>query len=124
MTCSSEFNETEETPVITEIVTFKLPDGSTREDVFANFDKTAPVWRDNPELIRKCYLFDGESGVAGGVYLWKERAHAEKWHGPEFRERIKTLYGAEPASQFFETPVVVDSQAGQITKDSENSAYA
>jgi hypothetical protein len=110
--------------MITEIVTFKLPDGSTQDDVFSNFNKTASIWRDNPDLIRKNYLFNAESGVAGGVYLWKEKAHAEKWHGPEFRDRIKKLYGAEPSSQFFETPIVVDNLAGEITRDYGNSVRA
>lgn len=102
--------------MITEIVTFKLRDGTTREDAVANFEKTAPSWRANPDLIRKNYLFDEKSGVAGGVYLWKERAHAEKWHGEEFRKKVKELYGSEPRSQFFDTPIVVDNVAGAIVK--------
>ena len=28
-------------------------------------------------LVRKYYLFDGESRIGGGVYLWKSRADAE-----------------------------------------------
>jgi len=91
--------------MITEIVTFKLPDGSVREDVFANFEKTAAIWGDNPDLIRKNYLYDAQAGVAGGVYLWKEKAHAQKWHGAEF-----------PSSQFYETPIVVDNLTGVIVK--------
>jgi len=102
--------------MITEIVTFKLPNGTTREEVIANYEKTAPTWRENPDLIRKNYLFDADKGIAGGVYLWKEKAHAEKWHGPEFRKKVKEIYGAEPVSQFFETPIVVDNLAGEIAK--------
>ena len=30
--------------MITEIVTFKLPEGMTHDDVVANFEKTAPNW--------------------------------------------------------------------------------
>jgi hypothetical protein len=103
--------------MITEIVTFKLPEGSTRAEAFANFEKTAPMWGDNPDLVRKYYLFDAEKGIAGGVYLWREKAHAQKWHGAEFRARVKKLYGAEPNSQFFETPIVVDNLSGEIAKD-------
>ena len=102
--------------MITEIVIFRLPEGTTREEVFSNFQKTAPTWRDNPDLIRKNYLFDPEKGLGGGVYLWKEKAHAEKWHGEEFRKKVKEIYGSEPESQFFETPIVVDSAEGRITK--------
>ena len=106
--------------MITEIVTFELPDGTTREDVFKAFEQTAPVWGDNPDLIRKNYLFDVDGGIAGGVYLWRERAHAEKWHGAEFRKKIKAVYGAEPISQFFETPIVVDNLTGEITWESDS----
>jgi hypothetical protein len=110
--------------MITEIVTFKLPEGTRREDVFANFEKTAPTWGANPDLIRKNYLFNAETGIAGGVYLWREKAHAEKWHGAEFRDRVKKLYGGEPQSQFFETPVVVDNQVGEITRDFGDVVHA
>ena len=103
--------------MITEIVTFKLPEGTTREEVMANYEKTAPTWRNNPDLIRKNYLFDAGKGIAGGVYLWKKKADAEKWHGAEFRKKVKEIYGAEPESQFFETPIVVDNLVGEIAKD-------
>jgi hypothetical protein len=102
--------------MITEIVTFALPEGMTPEDAAANFEKSAPNWRANPDLIRKNYLLDEGNRIAGGVYLWKERAHAEKWHGPEFRQRVKEIYGSEPRSQFFDTPIVVDNAAGAIVK--------
>ncbi len=39
--------------MITEIVTFKLPDGTTREEVIANYEKTAPTWRDDPTVIEE-----------------------------------------------------------------------
>ncbi len=110
--------------MITEIVTFKLPVGSKQREVFANFAKTASIWSDNPDLIRKHYLFNAETGIAGGVYLWREKFHAHKWHGAEFRDRIKKLYDAEPNSQFFETPIVVDNLAGEITKDYDDSVRA
>ena len=103
--------------MITEIVTFKLPAGTSREAVLSNYEKTAPGWAANPDLVRKYYVFDAERGVAGGVYLWRARADAEKWHGAEFRKRVKELYGAEPESQFFETPIVVDNLTGETTRD-------
>ena len=102
--------------MITEIVTFKLPEGMTHADVVANFEKTAPSWNANPDLIRKNYLLDTTIGVAGGVYLWKNRADAEKWHGEAFRNKVKEIYGSEPEIRFFETPIVVDNVAGVIVK--------
>ena len=53
--------------MITEVVTFKLRPGMTREDVVAVYRKTAPIWRANPECIRKCYLYDAERGLGGGA---------------------------------------------------------
>ena len=102
--------------MITEIVTFKLPEGMTQEDVLAAFERSAPTWKSNPDLVRKNYLVDVRNRIAGGVYLWKEKSHAEKWHDEEFRKRVKELYGSEPTSQFFDTPIVVDNAADAIMK--------
>ena len=43
--------------------------------------------------------------------------HAEIWLGAEFRKMVKDNYGEEPTFQFFETPIVVDNIAGDITKE-------
>jgi hypothetical protein len=102
--------------MITEIVTFKVPEGTTREQIVAKFETTAPIWQANADLIRKYYIFDAEKSIAGGVYLWRERAHAERWHGESFRNKVKEIYGAEPQSQFFDSPIIVDNVAGAITK--------
>ena len=103
--------------MLTEIVMVKLPDGMTRDEVISNFEATATTWRENPDLIRKNYVFDAASGVAGGVYLWNKRAHAEKWHGAQFRKTAREIYGAEPDIQLFETPIVVDNVVGEIVRD-------
>ena len=42
--------------------------------------------------------------------------HAEIWLGAEFRKMVKENYGEEPTFQFFETPIVVDNIAGDITE--------
>lgn len=110
--------------MITEIVTFQLPAGSKQQDILAAFDKTAATWGQNPDLIRKYYLYDAENGIAGGVYLWREKKHALKWHGEEFRQRVKELYGAHPISQYFETPIVVDNIIGEIKKTFDESTHA
>lgn len=103
--------------MITEIITLKLPEGLTRKEVMAKFEKTAPSWRNNPQLIRKHYLFDEDKGIVGGVYLWKNKKDAQKWHGAAFYEQAKRDYGAVPEIQFFETPIVVDNVIGEITTE-------
>lgn len=103
--------------MITEIVTFTLPVGISREELILDYEKSAQNWKANPDLIRKNYLYDRENGLGGGVYLWKNKGDAKKWHGEAFRQRILTTFGSEPVSQFFETPIVVDNLAGEITKE-------
>ncbi len=85
--------------------------------MIAKFEKSTSKWRDNPDLIRKNYLINIDRGIAGGVYLWKEKMHAEIWLRAEFRKMVKDNYGDEPLLQFFETPIVVDNFTGNITKE-------
>ena len=103
--------------MITVIVTFKLPEGITREEIISTFEQTVPKWRDIPDLIRKNYLIDLDKGIAGGVYLWNEKIHAVIWHGAEFKKMVKDNYGVEPTLHFFETPILVDNMAGTVTKE-------
>ena len=103
--------------MITVIAYFKLPNGVSREEIIHEFDQTVQKWRDNQDLIRKNYLIDFDKGIAGGVYLWRKKIHAEIWLGAEFRKKVKDNYGEIPTVQFFETPIVVDNIAGDITKE-------
>lgn len=103
--------------MITEIVTFKLPQGMTREQLVANFRQTAPKWRENPDLIRKNYLYDQANGVGGGVYLWQSIDDARRWHNDAFRQKVIEVYGSAPTITYFETPIVVDNAAGKITDE-------
>ena len=89
----------------------------TREEIISKFEQTSQKWNDNQDLIRKNYLIDLDRGVAGGVYLWKEKMHAEIWLGAEFRKMVRDNYGEEPTYQFFETPIVVDNINRDITKE-------
>ena len=69
-----------------------------------------------PGLVRKYYLRSEDGRSAGGVYLWETRAAAEAIYNSEWKARVKQLYGSEPKISWFDTPVVVDNQAGAITK--------
>jgi hypothetical protein len=53
---------------------------------------TAPIWRANPECMRKCYLYDAERNLGGGAYLWKT---------------------------YFETPVVADNLVQQTIEEGQ-----
>jgi hypothetical protein len=43
----------EEKDMITEIITFAMPNGLMRDEVVADYRRSAPTWRANPDLIRK-----------------------------------------------------------------------
>lgn len=100
--------------MITAIVQFKLPDGTTLEAVKLVFQSTAPRYRGMPGLVRKYYLFDPATAMAGGCYLFEGRAEAEAVFNDEWRALIRDKYGAEPEIGYFETPVVVDNVAEEI----------
>jgi hypothetical protein len=63
--------------MITAIVRFRLPQGTTRDDAKAMFEKSAPNYRGVPGLVRKYYLY-GDDQTGGGIYLWNSRDAAER----------------------------------------------
>ena len=103
--------------MITEVVTFKLPKGMTWDQLVSNYRQTAPRWRENPDLIRKNYLYDGANELGGGVYLWKDMAAAKKWHDARWRQGVVERYGSEPIISYFETAIVVDNLAQRTIED-------
>lgn len=99
--------------MITAIVQFKLPPGTTRAQAAALFRQSAPKYRGIAGLVRKYYVF-GDDGMAGGVYLWESRAAAEKVYDAAWRKMIAERYGAAPTIAYFDTPVIVDNARGEI----------
>jgi hypothetical protein len=102
--------------MITAIVQFQVPAGTTREQVFDNMQKAAPRFQGMPGLLRKNFLFDEARGVGGGVYTWESREAAEKVYaeGGPWRTAIRTMYGVDPEIAFYETPVIVDNRVNEI----------
>jgi hypothetical protein len=97
--------------MITEIVTFKIPDDMPRDEVLRAFEESAALWRTHPKLQRKNYLYDPQAGIAGGVYTWESREDAQEAHGPAFVARIADTFGSTPEFQYFETPIVVQNES-------------
>lgn len=103
--------------MITAIVQFALPKPITLEEAARTFESSAPKYANLPGLIRKYYLLSEDGRRAGGVYLWETRAAAEAVYNGEWKARVEQLYGSTPEIAWFDTPVVVDNQAGgEITK--------
>lgn len=102
--------------MITEIVYFDLPQGSSREEVLEKYRSTAATWSNNIDLIEKHYFFDADNSRGGGVYIWKNMVAAEKWHGDEYKQRIVEIYGGEVSMVRHDTLLVVDNKAGELTE--------
>ena len=102
--------------MITAIVQFPLPEGTSRDTMTELFRSSAPNYEGLKGLVRKYYLYD-EAGRGGGVYLWESREAAEDVYTAEWRQIIAQRYGAEPAICYFETPVIVDNDSNRVIVD-------
>lgn len=101
--------------MITAFVQFKIPEGTSRDDIVKAFNTTKPKYEGLSGLVRKYYLI-GEEGTAGGAYLWESREAAESVYTDEWREMIAERYGSAPVITYFETPVIVDNATGDGVK--------
>lgn len=97
------------------IVNFPAPKGASIESMTDAFSSTAPLYEGLPGLIRKCYLFDPETGVGGGAYFWENREQAEAFYNKAWRDRLTEKYGAQPDIRFFESPITVDNTLATVT---------
>lgn len=100
--------------MITEVVQFSLPPGTNRDAALAKYRQTAPAWAKNEGLVHKFYVFDPARNLGGGVYVWKTMDAARRWHGDEYKARIRALYGSEPTMTYHDTLLVVDNVARQV----------
>jgi len=94
--------------MITAIVRFPLPKGTSLEDAKAMFEKSVPNYKSSPGLVRKYYLF-GEDRTGGGVYLWESREAAARQYSAGWRSMIEQKFGTAPEITYYETPVIVDN---------------
>ena len=95
--------------MITAIVKFKLPDGIDATKAAELFRASAPKYRGLAGLVRKYYLYDAQSQIGGGCYLWESREAAERFYNAAWCKMITENYGSPPELTFFETAVVVDN---------------
>src|SRR5271157_289598 len=98
-------HDKKEPSMITALVQFKLPQPVTRDKAREIFFSSAPKFREVRGLIRKYYLLSEDGGTAGGVYLWRSRADAERVYSDDWKNSIVEKYGAEPSIQYFASPV-------------------
>lgn len=95
--------------MITEIVTFDIRDGLTRDEVLALYEQTLPRWRANPDLIRKTYLYDEAGQRGGGIYLWRNIEAAKHAHDADWCAMAERMYGCAPRFDYYETPLLLEN---------------
>lgn len=101
--------------MITTIVLFRLPEPISVAHARELFNSTAPRYLGLQGLVRKHYILSDDGRKAGGVYLWASRADAQRLYTDEWRAFVRDKYGNEPELTYFETPVLVDNAAGEIS---------
>ena len=97
---------------VLEWVEFDLPPGTTRAEALALYRGTAPTWAANPDLIGKTYTFDEATSTGGGLYVWRSREAATRWHGEEYRNMVRARYGCAPRIRL--TEAVLEVENGQV----------
>jgi hypothetical protein len=95
--------------MITELVTFPIPELTSRDQVIELYEKSVPRWRGEPDLVHKSFLYDQERKRGGGVYLWKNVDAARHAHDSKWCNRIIEIFGGEPKFEYFESPVVINN---------------
>lgn len=108
------------TPFVTVFSKYPLRPGLTKETALAEIQETIHVYKGREGVVRKYICLDWENRIGYGVYLWNDRAAAEKFY--DFaRPIIAKQVGAEPEILFFDTPVIVDNASGEVFIDGERA---
>jgi hypothetical protein len=94
--------------MITAIVTYPLPSSIGREACRAHYEAIAPRFESVPGLIRKQFIW-AESGVAGGVYLWRDIKAARAFYQGPWLAGILERYGVYPNIEYFETFAIAET---------------
>ncbi len=102
--------------MITELVFFDLPKGTTRTEALELYRKSAKSWLLNPDLVEKYYFFNDESCTGGGVYIWNSREDASRGHGEDYKSRVRSIYGSAPHIQILDALIHVDPKRGLISE--------
>ena len=100
--------------MIVEIVSFDRPAGFSDADLLEDARSTVAQWRADPELIRKQFVTDGPR--VKGIYLWPNRAAAERAHDAAWVERFKARTGETPRIERFDMFMMIDNVAGEVVE--------
>jgi hypothetical protein len=102
--------------MVIEIVFLDLPKGTKRAELMSLYHQSSEQWIANPDLVHKYYFFDEDRSLGGGVYVWRDRAAAERWHGEDYRQKAVARYGTPPRIEILDAMLHVDPIAGRVTE--------
>jgi hypothetical protein len=100
--------------VIVAIVTFQLPKATTAEEMSAPFRAAAPMFQSVPGLLTKYFYVSEDGRRAGGIYVWASREDADRLYNGEWRPFVEKAFGAPPAIDFLDSPVMVENRDRKI----------
>jgi len=99
--------------MITAIVKWRAADQLTHADILERFKNSIPVYKGREHLIRKYVCFDRQALRGLGVYLWEDETAAQEFYAMA-SPIIEEETGHPPEIEFYDTPIVVDNQTGEI----------
>ncbi|WGS54158.1 YdhR family protein [Paraburkholderia sp. D15] len=95
--------------MITEIIFFKLTPDVDHQTLMERYLSTAVKWAHNPDLIQKYYYYDAATHEGGGVYIWRTREAAARWHDDQYKAMVEKIYGHPPVIRVLDALIHVDA---------------
>lgn len=111
--------------MITAIVLYDLPPSIGLAECRDHFTRIAPDFMRVRGFLRKQFICTSDGRIAGGVYMWENRAAAERFYNGPWRKGILERYGNAPRIQYFETVALADAAsgyAGAVAPSNEEAA--
>ncbi len=103
-----------ESAAVAVVVRIATPAGLTRERVVALMAQTVPEFQTLPGLVRKYYTISDDNEF-GGIYLFRDRASAEKHFSPSWFAGVKKTYGVDANVLYFTAPIQIEGKNAQGT---------
>ncbi|MCW9036209.1 MAG: hypothetical protein OQK35_02590 [Alphaproteobacteria bacterium] len=99
--------------MISEIVSFKIPTGMSREEILEDAKTTIERWSNYPGLLRKTYVRADET-TCMGIYLWESKDDAQNGHDEAWLARAEEKWGNKPTITYYDAFMELDNRLGQV----------
>ena len=74
------------------------------------FARAVPEYERLPGLDYKIFTLSEDGARFGGIYLWSDRAAAERWFSPAWHARVRERYGAAGEVRFYVVESMVETR--------------